>query len=165
MHGGYCEVNQSTHHDRTVGQASPRLISARGHYRTADTGSVITVAPAASHRTLSKCQKANWACGRATQLCKVRGGLFSFFLNHLRVLFIRIYRYRCRYGYILSSEIMQYAVIMHGRIVSRLAPSHRCWTSLVYLYVAITTASFHEVKHSLCIHLTIADGQDFSLQC
>lgn len=79
VHGGYCEVNQSTHHDRTVGQASPRLISARGHYRTADTGSVITVAPAASHRTLSKCQKANWACGRATQLCKVRGGIFSFF--------------------------------------------------------------------------------------
>lgn len=165
MHGGYCEVNQSTHHDRTVGQASPRLISARGHYRTADTGSVITVAPAASHRTLSKCQKANWACGRATQLCKVPGGLFSFFKT-ISEFYSYIYidiDVDMDIFFRLKSCNMQ--LFMHGRIVSRLASSHRCWTTLVYLYVAITTASFHEVKHSLCIHLTIADGQDFSLPC
>lgn len=72
MLGGHCGVNQSPHHDRSVGQASPRLISARGHYHTADTGSVIIVAPAASHRTPPKCQKANWLCGRATRLGSAR---------------------------------------------------------------------------------------------
>lgn len=108
VHGGYCEVNQSTHHDRTVGQASPRLISARGHCRAADTGSVITVAPAASHRTLSKCQRANWACGRATQLCKMRSSLFDLF-STISMFYSYIYRYRCRYGYIfcLKSSNLQ----------------------------------------------------------
>lgn len=81
-HRGHRQVNQSRQYDRTVGQASLWLISARGHYHTANTGSVITDAPATSHRMLSKCQKANWARGRAA-LWNARGVCLFNFLNHL----------------------------------------------------------------------------------
>lgn len=55
---------------------SPRPLSHSQHR------SVITDAPATSHRMLSKCQKANWARGRAA-LGNARGVCLFNFLNHL----------------------------------------------------------------------------------